>query len=63
LIFFSLLTVGELISASINGAMPCTRIELLLLCLISIFCDVNERVLAGKDDTVEQSTFNHGLIS
>jgi len=37
--------------------------ELLLVCLISIFCDVNERVLAGRDGTVEHPTFNHGLIS
>jgi hypothetical protein len=62
-VFFSLLTDGELISASINGAIPCTRIELLFVCLISIFFDVNERVLAGRDDVFEQSTFNHGLIS
>jgi hypothetical protein len=41
--------------------MPCRRIELLFECLISIFCDVSERVLAGKDDVVEQSPFNHGL--
>lgn len=60
---FSLLTKWELISASINGAMPCRRIELLFECLISIFCDVSERVLAGKDDVVEQSPFNHGLWS
>ena len=56
-------TVCDRISASTNGAMPCTRIVLLLPRLISIFCDVNERVLAGRDDIAEQSTFNHGLIS
>ncbi len=43
--------------------MPCRRMELLLVCLISIFFDVNERVLAGKDGDVEHPTFNHGLIS
>jgi hypothetical protein len=42
--------------------MPCTRIELLCDGLISIFCDVNERVLACEED-VEQPTFNHGLGS
>jgi hypothetical protein len=40
--------------------MPCRRIELLFECLISIFFDVNERILAGEVD-VEQSIFNHGL--
>jgi hypothetical protein len=43
--------------------MPFRRMEFLLVCFISIFCDVNERVLAGSDDVVEQATFNHGLVS
>jgi hypothetical protein len=58
-----LLTIGELISALTCGGIPCGRIKLLLIGFISIFWDVNERVLAGRDDDVEQSTFNHGLIS
>lgn len=63
IMYISLLTIWEFNSACTCGAIPCTRIKLLLVCFISIFCDVNERVLAGSDDDVEQSIFNHGLIS
>ena len=58
-----LLTVWAWSSASIKGAMPCKRVGLLWLRLMSIFCDVKDRVLAGTGELVVEWTFNHGLIA